>query len=135
LNVREWTGRNPIRMVVDRNNRLPKNLHLFDGSQETIIVPTAPPAPRGGATPPQPSPMGRAFLAPPLGASLIVEGGAKLLQSFIDAQLFDEIRVFRSPNELKKGILAPVLPKNITIIKKQNLLGDELTIYKNLVFS
>jgi diaminohydroxyphosphoribosylaminopyrimidine deaminase/5-amino-6-(5-phosphoribosylamino)uracil reductase len=135
LNVREWTGRNPIRIVVDRNNRLPQNLHLFDGSQETIIASEA--VPRGGTTPPQPFPMGwEFFLAPPLGAgvaSVIVEGGAKLLQSFMDAQLFDEIRVFRSKKQLMKGILAPILPKLITIIQKQTLQNDELTVYKNIV--
>lgn len=118
LNVREWTGRNPIRIVVDKNNRLPKDLHLFDGSQETIIL----------SNPTQLDQLRNNKIQ-----SLIVEGGTKLLQSFIDIQLFDEIRIFRSQNHLKKGILAPILPKNIDLIQKQNLQGDELTIYKNLV--
>lgn len=118
LNVREWTGRNPIRIVVDSNERLPKDLHLFDGSQETFILS---------------NPLKLDELQNQKIQSLIVEGGTKLLQSFIDIQLFDEIRVFRSQNQLKNGISAPILPKNIDVIKKQNLRGDELTIYKNLV--
>ncbi|WP_435356973.1 bifunctional diaminohydroxyphosphoribosylaminopyrimidine deaminase/5-amino-6-(5-phosphoribosylamino)uracil reductase RibD [Emticicia sp. SJ17W-69] len=118
LNVREWIGRNPIRIVVDRNERLPKDLHLFDGSQETIIL----------SNPTQLDELRNNKIQ-----SLIVEGGTKLLQSFIDIQLFDEIRVFKSQNQLKKGISAPILPKNIDLIQKQNLQGDELTIYKNLV--
>ena len=109
LTVREWTGRNPV-----------------------IISP-------------QSSPIGSdrrfgAFSSPPYwgGAgggvqSLIVEGGAKLLQSFMNENLFDEIRVFRSKNQLFKGISAPILPKNIIITHIQNLMGDELTFYKNLV--
>lgn len=118
LNVREWTGRNPIRIVVDRNERLPKNLHLFDNSIKTITI----------SDPTQLDELQNQKIQ-----SVIVEGGTKLLQSFIDAQLFDEIRVFRSQKQLKKGISAPILPKNIDVLKKQNLQGDELTIYKNLV--
>jgi diaminohydroxyphosphoribosylaminopyrimidine deaminase / 5-amino-6-(5-phosphoribosylamino)uracil reductase len=118
LNVREWTGQNPIRIVVGKHERLPKNLHLFGESIKTITL----------SDPTQLNELQNQKIQ-----SLIVEGGTKLLQSFIDAQLFDEIRVFRSPKQLKKGILAPVIPKNIDIVKKQHLQDDELTIYKNLV--
>jgi diaminohydroxyphosphoribosylaminopyrimidine deaminase / 5-amino-6-(5-phosphoribosylamino)uracil reductase len=118
LNVREWIGRNPVRIVIDRCNRLPKDLHLFDGSIKTITL----------SDPTQLDELQNQKIQ-----SLIVEGGTKLLQSFIDENLFDEIRVFRSQKQLKKGILAPILPKNINIIEKQNLQDDELMIYKNLV--
>jgi diaminohydroxyphosphoribosylaminopyrimidine deaminase / 5-amino-6-(5-phosphoribosylamino)uracil reductase len=120
LNVRNWTGRNPIRIVIDRNGRLPKNLHLFDDSVKTIILK---------------NPLQLDELQKEKIQSVIIEGGTKLLQSFIDVQFFDEIRVFSSQKQLYKGILAPILPKNITIIEKQNLMDDELTIYKNLVSS
>ena len=53
------------------------------------------------------------------------------IESFLNANLFDEIRVFRSPNQLFKGIAAPNVPKNVDLIEKQNLLGDELSIYKH----
>jgi diaminohydroxyphosphoribosylaminopyrimidine deaminase/5-amino-6-(5-phosphoribosylamino)uracil reductase len=114
LNVREWTGKNPVRIVIDKNARLPKNLHLFDGSIKTIIM----------SNPTQFEELNQEKIQ-----SIIVEGGTKLLQSFIDAQLFDEIRVFRSQNQLRKGVLAPILPKNISISKKQNLMGDVLSFY------
>ena len=122
LNVRNWTGRNPIRIVIDRNNRLAPDGEIFtvlsSPNVSTIISDIK-------------------FLAPPSGAgglgSVIIEGGAKLLQSFMNENLFDEIRVFRSKKQLYKGVLAPFLPKNINIIEKQNLMGDELTIYKSLV--
>lgn len=42
--------------------------------------------------------------------SLIVEGGAVLLQSFIDAGYWDEIRIETAPVELNNGIPAPVIP-------------------------
>ena len=38
LNVRLWQGRNPIRIVLDRNLRLPCSLNLFDGSQQTLVI-------------------------------------------------------------------------------------------------
>jgi diaminohydroxyphosphoribosylaminopyrimidine deaminase / 5-amino-6-(5-phosphoribosylamino)uracil reductase len=117
LNVRNWTGRNPIRIVIDRNNRLPKNLHLFDDSVKTIILKNQL----------QLDELQKAKIQ-----SVIVEGGTKLLQSFIDENIFDEIRIFRSKKQLHKGILAPFLPKNINIVEKQNLQDDELLIYKHL---
>lgn len=116
LNVREWTGRNPVRIVIDRSNRLPKDLHLLDDSVKTLILS---------------DPFAWEEYQKEKIQSIIVEGGTQLLQSFIDAELFDEIRVFRSQKQLKKGILAPVLPKNITIMSRQNLLDDELTIYQS----
>ena len=116
LNVREWTGRNPVRIVIDRNKRLPKDLHLFDDSVKTLILS---------------DPFSWEEYQKEKLQSIIIEGGTQLLQSFIEAELFDEIRVFRSQKQLKKGILAPVLPKNITIITRQNLLCDELTIYQS----
>lgn len=116
LNVREWTGRNPVRIVIDRSNRLPKNLHLFDDSVKTLILS---------------DPFAWEEYQKEKMQSIIIEGGTQLLQSFIEAELFDEIRVFRSSKQLKKGILAPVLPKNITIMSRQNLLDDELTIYQS----
>lgn len=44
--------------------------------------------------------------------SLIVEGGSQTLQSFIDADLWDEARVFVSENTFNQGVAAPKLPKN-----------------------
>ena len=58
--------------------------------------------------------------------SLIVEGGSKTLQGFIDADLWDEARIFTSSKVLKEGIKKPV------INGKQNrnylIEGDRLEI-------
>ncbi len=116
LNVREWSGRNPIRLIVDKNQRLPQSLHVFDGSVKTITLT---------------DPLDWEVYEQEKIQSIIVEGGAKLIASFIEANCFDEIRVFRSPKQLKKGILAPILPKNISIVSRQFLNEDELIIYKS----
>ncbi|WP_259015355.1 bifunctional diaminohydroxyphosphoribosylaminopyrimidine deaminase/5-amino-6-(5-phosphoribosylamino)uracil reductase RibD [Emticicia fluvialis] len=138
LNVREWEGgKNPVRIVIDRKLQLPQSLHLFDNTQDTLVINDATDKTEGRNT----------YLKVDFGGSFIenllqelyqrkvqsvyIEGGTKLLQSFIDAQLFDEIRVFRCPGHLGKGVAAPMMPNYIEVAEKQNLLGDELTIYKS----
>src|SRR5690606_19047784 len=61
--------------------------------------------------------------------SLIIEGGVKTLQLFIDAGLWDEARIFISPDEWASGIKSP----NITV-KQTDLIkvgGDHLSILVN----
>lgn len=138
LNTREWKGtKNPIRIVVDKQLQLPQSLNLFDNTQETLIFNeiTDKSEDKNKYIKVE---FGDEFIDNVLNElykrkiqSIYVEGGTALLQSFIDAQAFDEIRVFRSAKQLYKGIAAPRLPKNIDIVEKQNLLGDELSIYKH----
>ncbi|RFS15593.1 bifunctional diaminohydroxyphosphoribosylaminopyrimidine deaminase/5-amino-6-(5-phosphoribosylamino)uracil reductase RibD [Emticicia sp. C21] len=138
LNVRGWQGaRNPIRLVVDRQLQLPQSLNLFNNTQNTWVFNELIEKSDERNTYIKIA-FGESFIENVLQElyqrkiqSVYVEGGTALLQSFIKANLFDEIRVFRSPNQLYKGIAAPNMPKNIEITEKQNLLGDELIIYKH----
>ncbi len=138
LNVREWQGaKNPIRIVVDRQLQLAQSLHLFDNTQETWILNELADKSEEKNTYIKVE-FGESFIENVLQElyqrkiqSVYVEGGTALLKSFIEADLFDEIRVFRSPHQLFKGIMAPSIPKNVDIAEKQNLLGDELSIYKH----
>jgi riboflavin biosynthesis pyrimidine reductase len=58
--------------------------------------------------------------------SLIVEGGAVLLQSFIDAGLWDTARVERNPLlAIGNGVAAPVLPKGVRC-STEKLFGNEI---------
>ena len=62
--------------------------------------------------------------------SLLVEGGACLLQSFIDADLWDEVHVETAPFLLKNGVQAPILP--ICLDKKvENVGGNKKEVYMN----
>ncbi len=139
LNVRLRTGRNPIRVVIDKNLALPETLHLFDGSQPTLRYTLM----QDGAIA-QPDKVGlstipldphQSFLEQLLAdlqerriQSLLVEGGTKLLQSFLDAGLWDEMRVFRSPMILSKGVKSPVVQGRL--IGREMVGQDELTTYK-----
>lgn len=116
LNVRLWAGRNPVRIVIDRNLQLQSTLKLFDQSQETIVFNSVKTELNGKIK----------FLElenfdhylPQLICfqlylmdiqSLIIEGGAQTLKLFIDAGLWDEARIFTSKRKWEHGIKAPDL--------------------------
>lgn len=114
LNVREWTGRNPLRAVIDRNLRLPASLKLFDGSQQTVVFNALKNTTENNIIYTRLDDF--EHYLPQLIAyqlylmdiqSLIVEGGAKTLQLFIRAGLWDEARVFTAPLNWGEGIPAP----------------------------
>lgn len=137
LNVRDWSGHDPLRVVVDRHLRLDKNLHLFDRSQPTICYNLAK---EGREEQLEWVKLGArenpAFINALLHdlfrrniVSLIVEGGAQLLASFVALGLWDEARVFTSPETFGSGIAAPHLPKALADETHQ-LEQDELRIYR-----
>jgi diaminohydroxyphosphoribosylaminopyrimidine deaminase/5-amino-6-(5-phosphoribosylamino)uracil reductase len=116
LNVREWKGRNPTRMVIDRNLELPKHLHLFDQSEETIIFNAITTKIDEKIKYIQLEDFDT--LLPQLIAyqlylmdiqSIIIEGGTQILKLFIQANLWDEARVFISPHCWGEGMKAPTL--------------------------
>lgn len=133
LNTRLWTGTNPIRIVVDRNLSLPADLHLFDGSQPTIVYHQSgqPYQNKSNLT------YAVARSIPELLAdlyarniqSVLVEGGAALLRSFMEIGLWDEMRVFRSNTMLHKGVKAPTVQGEL--VNREKVGDDELSVYKN----
>ena len=134
LNVRRWTGENPIRITMDRSGRLPDGAHILDGKQDTMIF-TGVPGKYSGKT--------RSIHIDPsyeLGdvleelhdqkvISLFVEGGARLLTSFIEAGLWDEARVFTGKMAFSQGVGAP----NLAIAPEETLYFSDtkLEIFKN----
>lgn len=124
LNVRDWFGKNPVKIVLDQNNRIPKENYIFD-SQSKIIVLSS----------------NEIDFNTKIGAqivrllfendiqSVIIEGGKKTLQTFIDENIWDEARVFRGVIEFKTGIKAPDLEAKL--ILKTAVLNDELLIFMN----
>ncbi len=134
LNVRAWTGRNPKRIVIDRNLSLPKNLHLFDQSQETLVFNALKTEidqqikylelENFDTLLPQ-SICYQLYLMDV--QSLIIEGGAQTLELFIKAGLWDEARVFTGTEIWAKGIKAPKLDAKTA--EKHHIDTDILTIY------
>ena len=104
LSVREWPGRNPRCITFDLKGRLPKDCQVI-GMEGTIVV---------TENIPLDDLLGRLYKEHGI-TSLMVEGGAKLLQSFLDDGCYDEVRIERSTLKIGEGIKAPkILSENMT---------------------
>ena len=125
LTNRLWKGNNPTRLVIDWQLKLPDSLHLFDGSVKTIVFNQLKDEERNGLLFYKLSEEEK-LLPGVLNAlyqlkiqSVLVEGGAKLLQSFIDADCWDEARVITNEEMIiGNGIKSPQL-------KNSNLTGTD----------
>ncbi len=136
LNARLWAGPDPIRIVLDRTLRLPRELHLFDNTQKTICYNAFSNEEEGETTFVQID-FDENFL-PHLFKdfhsrkiqSVLVEGGSQLLQAFLNDGHFDEIRMFKSPNAIGKGTSAPLLPTGVRFTDQAKIGTDWLTCYR-----
>ncbi|MBE6306659.1 MAG: bifunctional diaminohydroxyphosphoribosylaminopyrimidine deaminase/5-amino-6-(5-phosphoribosylamino)uracil reductase RibD [Bacteroidaceae bacterium] len=109
LTTRYWSGKNPIRITIDRHHRIPAQAAILDGTTPTIVI-------------------GKDYISDPLSScsgytpqdilsylssqnihSIIIEGGSELLQSFIDSNLWDEAHIETTAITLHKGIAAPCI--------------------------
>ena len=112
LNIRKWTGDPPVRITIDRNGRIFESYHILDGSQDTIVF-TGVPGKFAGKTRsiPVDSSYGLGDMLEELAdqkiISVLVEGGANLLRSFLESGLWDEARVFTGAGSFGKGVRAP----------------------------
>ena len=138
LNVRDWCGPQPLRIVIDKDLTLPRHLHLFDGSQPTLVVTEKNETIAGAMTlqvdfnqsilPQLMEELQRRNIQ-----SLLVEGGSKLLQSFIDEGLWDEAYVEHCPQVLGHGLVSPSLINPKKSFKKSLIMGRNYHIFYNFV--
>lgn len=117
LTVRSWYGPSPVRVVIDRQGALPDRLHLLDGRVRTLVVTEKEGTLRPGVEYIQ-ADFTRPLLPQLMEAlyvrnlqSLLVEGGAFTLQSFLDAGLWDEAFVEETPLRLHAGVPAPCVDR------------------------
>lgn len=135
LTVRHVSGKNPVRVVVDRSLVLPPTLQLFDRSTPTIVFNS-----RTNRTEPN-----LEFVAIDPNAdvdevlqrlysrgilSVLVEGGSGILQRFLETDLWDEARVFRNPH-LSFGVGTPAPRIELEPFDTELSGGDELSYYQN----
>jgi len=136
LNTRLWTGKSPKRVVLDRNLELPKTLNAFDQSIDTIILNEKETAIQGNIKYIALENFDF-YLAESIAyqlylfdiQSVIIEGGAKTLDLFIKAGLWDEARVFVSDIKWKSGCPAPAF--RAAVAEKIIIGHDALSIYYN----
>jgi len=141
LNVRRWRGRQPLRVTIDRQLRLPASLHLFDGTLPGLVF----------TEKQQPDTANIDYVAIPFDEqlpqrifdelfrrkiiSVFIEGGTQLLQTFIDSGLWDEARIFTGAAIFGAGVKAPVMPqfpeKEIKLRKHLNFEhGTQCVVYR-----
>jgi diaminohydroxyphosphoribosylaminopyrimidine deaminase/5-amino-6-(5-phosphoribosylamino)uracil reductase len=136
LSVRDWTGNQPIKIILDPKNRLDENLTVFNSDEKTLVI----------------SEHKKTFtnencrteiinfngnVAQEICAvlfrnniqSVIIEGGARTLQTFIEAKLWDEARVFKGSNSFSAGTKAPAFSGKMVLDEK--ILDDTLLIFKS----
>jgi diaminohydroxyphosphoribosylaminopyrimidine deaminase / 5-amino-6-(5-phosphoribosylamino)uracil reductase len=136
LTVRDWNGPHPLRLVLDRGNQLPDHLALFDGESPTLLF-----CSKNIADNKQVEKIIVSANADPVSTildelynrqiqSLIVEGGARLLNAFIEKGLWDEARVFVGDLWFQKGIKAPEL--HFTPLQSEKFGNSEMFMYRNI---
>jgi len=137
LTVRDWSGPQPLRVYIDAQQRIPRTHALRNGSTPTCVLTFTPdyelaPHMTAGLVNPQ-AEQAQAWLAALHAqqvSSVLVEGGAQTLRTFIASQFWDEARVVCTPHWLGQGVEAPKL---IGQIVHEEILGTDSikTIHPN----
>ena len=135
LTVRHWSGSNPVRVVIDKNLRLPKTLNLFDGSQKTLVFNALHEEEKNNTVririrfdkPVIPQILNQLYKRNIL--SVIVEGGRQLLESFLQSGLWDEAHVFIGNKFFLSGVSAPRITGKI--VANELLDSDRLIVFEN----
>ncbi len=124
LTTRHWKGNNPIRVIIDKTHKLSKDNHIFDTSSEIIVISEN----NINFNKPIAQQICNVLYKKNIN-SVIIEGGAQTLQTFIDENLWDEARVFIGKTIFREGTLAPKLSGQLA--SEEKIVDDILRIYTN----
>ena len=134
LTVREAKGDNPIRIVIDKDLKLSENLNLYNAEAKTIIFNKSKSDNNSKNN----------YIKIDFNnlinnileelykqniKSIIIEGGAITLKSFIDVNIWDEARIFTTKKSLTNGVKAPEITG--TLREKIEIGDDHLKILHN----
>jgi diaminohydroxyphosphoribosylaminopyrimidine deaminase/5-amino-6-(5-phosphoribosylamino)uracil reductase len=134
LTTRDWCGKNPTRIYLDRIGRINDSYSIANGETTTICI-TANKALQSTKHIQYVYADFDAPLVPQVLSilhqhnlmSVVIEGGRQTLQSFIDLNLWDEARIFVGSTTLEEGVKAPVL-KHFAKEEKHRILDNLLRI-------
>lgn len=136
LDVRDWSGNNPVRIVLDQHLRIPKESQIYNDLVKTIVLTNS-----SNASNKENTIFERIDFKQKVAKqiadilyqhqiqSVIIEGGQQTLQTFIDDNLWDEARIFTGKSLIKKGIKAPFLILKNT--EQHTYIKDKLQISRN----
>lgn len=117
LTVRDWTAKNPIRIILDKDDKLSKDYKVFNEEGETIVL-------KENTAQTICDVLYKQNIN-----STIIEGGSQTLRLFIDEGLWDEARVFTGTSEFNEGIKAPEFSR--LMFSEEHIENDILRIYMN----
>ena len=136
LNTRDWSGNNPVRVVLDQNNRIPKESFVFDNTVKTIVFTKSETNLSAENTNFEVIDFNQNIIPQILAVlhqnqiqSIIIEGGLQTLQSFIDENIWDEARIFIGNISFEKGTKAPMIQMKNPI--KTYIQSDKLLNIRN----
>ncbi|MGY6558844.1 MAG: bifunctional diaminohydroxyphosphoribosylaminopyrimidine deaminase/5-amino-6-(5-phosphoribosylamino)uracil reductase RibD [Nitritalea sp.] len=139
LDVRDWVGPSPTRILLDEHLQVPEDCHLLADGRLTLVYHrqeefTAPKVIQGPIYVPQgQGSQLHGILDDLFGRgirSVFVEGGAGILQTFMEQELWDEARVFTSPQRFHRGLSAPRLA--VSAVYTEKIGHDELAYYNRV---
>lgn len=116
-----WAGRNPIRILLDRHQRVPKDYNIFSSDAPTIVY--------SQNTDWQ-------FILNDLAQhnihSVLVEGGATLLQNILQTGIYDEVHIEVNPNlKLYQGVAAPKIDFSFGAVFEEEIIdGNKLYTFR-----
>ena len=144
LTTRHWSGNNPIRVVLDRSLKIPSSSTILDRKVKTYIFTETKEAHKNLSI--NESSKNNIYIEIDFNKSIaeqinnvlyeqaiqsvIIEGGSKTLQTFIDNNLWDEAHVFTGATTFGQGVPAPAIKGSLVSVDR--LKGDSLKIFKNL---
>lgn len=136
LNTREWEGKNPVRILIDRHLQVPKDSKIYNAEAKTVVFNEQKTTVENHVHYIQMEDM-QYYLPQKIAfqlylmdiQSVIIEGGANILQQFITGNLWDEARIFSSSKIWKEGLPSPQL-KGL-VIDQFHLENDTLTVFQN----
>lgn len=131
LTNRLWPGPSPVRVIVDMRLRLPRTLHVFDGSVRTIVFNGEQHADIDGVEYrllDDGDELSRSILRALFQMNLqsvLIEGGTRLLQTFINSRQWDEVRVITNTKMFaREGMPAPIFRPGPAVVRET--CGDDV---------
>lgn len=134
LTTRYWYGHNPIRVILDRQGRIPHDYHIFDNNVRTIVFTESVDVEKNeGETSWIPISFDKDLMKNLFAKlyemkidSVMVEGGNQLLQGIINDNIWDEACVEVSDLEFGEGVAAPSIDG---VVKEEYLFYNSKQIH------
>jgi diaminohydroxyphosphoribosylaminopyrimidine deaminase/5-amino-6-(5-phosphoribosylamino)uracil reductase len=130
LTSRNWQGKNPTRVLIDYELKVPETYSIYNNEAKTIVINAEKSEEKGSIVYAKVDDKTiESILAVMFKhkiQSVIVEGGAKMLQSFIDAGLWDEARVIQSKAYWGDGIKSPEISGEV--LSREVIKSDSIRI-------